>query len=231
MLARASVVAALLYAACLLAGCAAAPERTSLSAATPPVDADTRTIYVVRRKWHIDVGFEASDLDASLKPVSRLFPSVRYVFFGFGDRHYFLAKKHGAPVLLSALWPGEGLVLVTELSGDPQAAFGASQVIALKISAADFARAQDFVWTSLKQMPGASSRTAPYAPGPYEESVYLAATPHYSALHTCNTWAAEVLAAGGFRIQPRVILFAGQLWSRVSAASARASLPTIATHP
>ena len=54
------------------------------------------TVYVVRRKWHIDVGFAAADL-GPLAFVSAEFPGAKYVFFGFGDRHYLLAKQPRCP--------------------------------------------------------------------------------------------------------------------------------------
>ena len=42
-------------------------------------------IYVVRRGWHMDIGFAAADLQPPLNDVIGQFPGVRYLFFGFGD--------------------------------------------------------------------------------------------------------------------------------------------------
>jgi hypothetical protein len=69
-----------------------------------------------------------------------------------------------------------------------------------------------------------------YAPGPYEDSLYFAATERYSAIHTCNTWAAEALRAGGLPLRAKLVVFAGQLWSQLSnpAAIRRTSPPAIA---
>jgi hypothetical protein len=166
-------------------------------------------IYVVRRGWHIDVGFAAADVQPPLNSVAAQFPGVRYLFFGFGDRHYLLAKNRNAPVVLGALWPGRGLILATALGSSPQEAFGATHVIALAVSQGESRRAQEFIWRSLDQ------QSTPYAPGPYEGSLYFAATPRYSALHTCNTWAAQSLAAAALPIHSTGVLFAGQLWSQV----------------
>ena len=52
-------------------------------------------------------------------------------------------------------------------------------------------------------------------PGPYEGSAYLRASERYSALHTCNTWAAELLQASGLPVHSHGVLFAGQLWRQV----------------
>jgi hypothetical protein len=54
------------------------------------------------------------------------FPGAQYLFFGFGDRHYLLAKNRGAPVALAALWPGRGMFLATGLTSAPSVAFGDS---------------------------------------------------------------------------------------------------------
>ncbi len=170
------------------------------------------SVYVARRSWHIDVGIEVADLAAPLVAVADALPGARYVFFGFGDRHYLLAKNHNAPVLLAALWPGSGMMLMTGLSSSPQLGFGAEQVIALKLDSAQMQALQAFIWNTLDSRGGAAS---PYAPGPYEGSVYFPAATRYWALRTCNTWAAQALRASGLRIRSTGVIFAGQLWSRV----------------
>jgi hypothetical protein len=166
-------------------------------------------IYVARRSWHIDIGFAAADLQPPLDAVAAQFPGVRYLFFGFGDRHYLLAKDRNAPVLLAALWPGRGMILATALASSPQNAFGAAHVIALSVTQKQARDTQAFVSHSLE------NGVTPYATGPYEGSVFFAATPRYSAFHTCNTWAAESLRAAALPIHSAGVIFAGQLWSQV----------------
>ena len=175
-------------------------------------------IYVVRRGWHIDVGFASADIQQPMNSVAAQFPGVRYLFFGFGDRRYLLTKNRNAPVLLGALWPGRGLILATALGSPPQEAFGATQVIALVVSREQSRRAQEFIRRTLDQPSTEDpekSVMAPYAPGPYEGSLYFAATPRYSAFHTCNTWAAQALATAELPIHSSGVLFAGQLWGQV----------------
>jgi hypothetical protein len=81
-------------------------------------------------------------------------------------------------------------------------------VVALAVTEEQMRNAQAFIWRSL-------GGVQPYAPGPYEGSLYFAATPRYSALHTCNTWAAQSLAAAALPIHSGGVLFAGQLWGQV----------------
>jgi hypothetical protein len=170
------------------------------------------TIYVARRGWHIDVGMKVSDLAAPLEAAAAHLPGARYLFFGFGDRHYLAAKKHNAPVLLSAIWPGGGIVLVTALSASPDEGFGASHVTSLTVTADQMQALQSFIWTSLETQ---NSALLEPLPGPYEDSLYFSSTAKYSGLHTCNTWAAQALRATGFHVHTAGIIFAGQLWRQV----------------
>jgi hypothetical protein len=192
----------------LLAGCAPC---FSQSPASQPNKQSGAVIYVARRGWHIDIGFPASELQPPLSSVAARFADVHYVFFGFGDQHYLESTHHTASALLAALWPGAGLILATGVSVTPQEAFGSAQVLAVAVTSMQSNEAQRFVWRSLQPHTAA----APYTPGPYPGSLYLAATPQYSALHTCNTWAAESLAAAGLPVKSSRVIFAGQLWRRV----------------
>ena len=175
-------------------------------------------LYVARRGWHIDVGFAAADLAPPLDAVARRFAGARYVFFGFGDRHYLLAKNSHLPALLGAIWPGAGLVLVTALDNTPTDAFGATAVAALRLPARQALAAQSFIANSLA---GAN----PYGPGPYADSLYYEARPRYSGWHTCNTWVAETLRSADLPVRTTGVVFAGQLWPEVQRLAHRASLP------
>ena len=128
------------------------------------------TVYVARRSWHVDVGIEVTDLAPPLAALADALPGARYLFFGFGDRHYLLAKKHNAPVLLAALWPGAGMMLVTGLSSSPEESFGGEDVISLELNAEQMRALQAFIWNTLYTRSGAPSA---YAPGPYAGSGVL----------------------------------------------------------
>lgn len=183
------------------------------------------TIFVARRGWHIDIGMAAADLAPPLTQAGAALPGAAYVFFGFADKHYLLAKNHHAPVLLSALFPGAGILLTTGLTNSPAQAFGAAHVIALAVSEEQMRALQSFVWRSLRTQDGVLKV---FRDGPYEESVYFLATQKYSAFHTCNTWGAEALRAAGFHVHTTGVIFAGQLWiqarrlKRVQARTAQA---------
>jgi hypothetical protein len=202
----------------LLAACAVtsgdltAATIASTAAAVRSIETSTlprsATIFVARRGWHIDIGFAVSDLNAPLDSLSEQLPGTKYLFFGFGDRHFLMAKNPNAPATIAALWPGPGLMLVTGLKGTPTGGFGDEHVIALGVSATQSLAAQSFVWNAL------AAKTA-HGPGPYQDSLYFDAVARYSALHTCNTWAAEVLKAAGLPVRSAAVVLAGQLWGQV----------------
>lgn len=198
-------IRAVVWAACLMVACGAY--------------ARADTLIVARRGWHIDVGFPVDELAPPLDSMDGELPGASSIFFGFGDRRYLMSRHRGAPVLLRALWPGAGLILATGLHAAPAAAFGASHVVALSVSREGSLAAQAFVWDAMteEQRLALQSRDAPVGiPGPYEGSAFFESRRRYSALHTCNTWAAEVLVHAGLPLRSGGVLFAGQLWRRVT---------------
>ena len=170
------------------------------------------TMYVVRRGWHVDVGFAARDLMGPLKVASEQFPDARFFTFGFGDRRYLHAHNPDFPSMLAALWPGEGLMLVTALRGTPQQAFGDSQVVELTLTGRKTSEAQRRMTASVSLQNG---RPQSDGPGPYEGSAYWRSTLRYSAVYTCNTWAAQVLDSAGLPLRVHGVVFAGQVWRPV----------------
>ena len=119
----------------LLVACSATPPRLTEE---QPVrsSSSSSVIYVIKRKWHVDIGFAATDLQAPLASLRADFPAAQYLVFGFGDRHYLLAQDRGFGGMLAALWPGRGLMLATGLPTTTQAAFGDDNVIEIPLTAA-----------------------------------------------------------------------------------------------
>jgi hypothetical protein len=188
----------------LLVACSAAPPRVA--------ERKSAVIYVVKRNWHVDIGFAAADLQPPLASLRADFPGAGFLLFGFGDRHYLLDRDRGFGGMVAAFWPGAGVILATGLIAPAQAAFGADNVIEVRVSAAQARALQQFVWQSLSAHGGG---VTPLRTGPYEGSLYYAATQRYSALHTCNTWAAEALRASGLSIHSHGVALSGQLWIQV----------------
>jgi hypothetical protein len=150
-----------------------------------------------------------SNLNPPLSGLRTQLPGARYLVFGFGDRGYLMNKGRGLGALLGAIWPGEGLVLVTGLAATPEQAFGEQGVVRLMLSPGQALALQQFIWGTLQ--PSGSIPQA-LAPGPYDGSFYFAAKARYSGLHTCNTWTAEGLSAAGLDVSSVGVEFAAQIW-------------------
>jgi uncharacterized protein (TIGR02117 family) len=193
----------------LLCACSSLQERSSGAPGSSAASAQS-TVYVIRRSWHIDVGFAADDLVPPLAAVRADFPGVTYLSFGFGDRRYLLHK--GGLSMLAALFGGAGVVLATGLRATPEEAFGQGEVVRLSVSRAQLVDLQQFLWRTLTAYDG---RVAPLQAGPYSGSLYYASSQRYSALHTCNTWAAEALKSAGLGVRSAGVEFASELWVQV----------------
>lgn len=194
---------------CLLAGgCLLQASAIAWAAPAEPASAQ---VWVARRGWHVDLGLAVDQMNGPLRSVAAHFPAAHFIFFGFGDRRYLTAKRHGSFTLAAALWPGAGLTLVTAIEGQPSQAFGEQHALRLNLNERQMRSLQDFIWATFASVDGVASLLGP---GPYEGSLYFAALPRYSGLHTCNTWAAEGLAAAQLPIHRRFVVLAGQLWSQ-----------------
>ena len=207
-------LAALAAVVLLVGACSDVPARTVRAAADDAPRAST--ILLVRRGWHVDVGFDVAALEPTLAEVAKAVPGARYVLFGFGDRRYMLSRDEGSCSAVAALWPGAGLVLLTGLATTPAAAFRGSDAQSIPITADGARAAQDFIWNTLRHT---AAPVRPLADGPYPGSYYFDSDTRYSALHTCNTWAAEVLQVAGVPLESTGVVFAGQIWNRARRAT------------
>jgi uncharacterized protein (TIGR02117 family) len=225
-----AVVAGLAMALALTA-CGSAPRRAADIALSGEVGSLV-TVYVIKRSWHTDIGFAVADLPPPLAKLRPALPEADYLLFGFGDKHYLLSRGNSFGGLLGAVWPGDGLVLMTGIEGTPEQAFGAAGVARLQVNATQANRLEEFIWNTLATHDGVATALAP---GPYDESVYYEATPRYSALHTCNTWTAEGLRAAGLPVHSFGVEFSWQVWPQVrrlqGATQASAAPETSAARP
>ena len=196
-----------------LAACAAAP--------LPPVPDGPATIYVVGRGWHTDIGLPADQVNGPLASLEGDFPGVRFMVFGFGERNYLMTRTVGPGDALSALFPSPSAVLMTALTAPPTEAFSDEQVVTLRLPRAGADRLAEAMWTALEKAPDGSARRL--ADGPYLGSAFYASTETYDGFHTCNTWTALLLRDAGLPVDPRGVLFVGQVMDQAAAIQARQS--------
>jgi hypothetical protein len=202
---------AILFGLLTLAGCADPPPPDP----GPPV----ATIYVVERGWHTDIGLPARGL-GPLRPFEHEFPGARFFVFGFGEKNYLQARDPTPGLMLRALFPGEGLILVTALNASPAQAFAAYRVLARPISADGLERLTRFIAASIEWTAAGRPRLA--AQGPYDGSLFYASRVSYSLFDTCNTWTARALQAAGEPVSAAGVITASQLLDQLAPASDRA---------
>jgi uncharacterized protein (TIGR02117 family) len=206
-----------LLAALGLLACASRPAPAPL-----PPEAATETLHLIARDWHTEVGLDVRDLQGRLALLAAWWPGAGTLAIGFGDRAYLLSRERSLPLMAQALLPGPGAMLVTGLSAPPEDAFGADSALRLRLTPAGMRRVQKALEASFEW--DAGDEPVHLADGPYLGSVFLASALRYSALYTCNTWTAEMLAEAGLPVRVAGVLFAGQVM-RQGRAVARAADP------
>jgi hypothetical protein len=194
---------AILLLAGTLAGCASAPP-----ASVAPASADAVTIAVVDRGWHTDIALPADQISGPLAVLARSSPGARYLVFGFGDRAYFMTREETVGQTLTALFPGPGVILLTGLRATPVEAFGAGNVVMLRLPRPAFDHVAEFVWMTLAIPGGAAQRLAD---GPYAGSAFYASGTTYDALDNCNAWTVRALHHGQLPVDTALVLFAEQV--------------------
>jgi Protein of unknown function (DUF2459) len=194
----------------------------------PPAVPEALPLYVVKRGWHVDVGIATTDVLPELRAVSAAFPDSSYLLFGFGERRYLLQRNFGS--MLAALWPGDALLMVTSLHApQPQDVFGSNSVVRLAVTPQQMRNLQSFIAQTLATHDGAP---VPVVPAPLD-GAYYQSSQRYSAVHTCNTWAAEALRAAQLPIDSSGVEFAWQLWHQVQRLAGTLTLSRnepVATH-
>lgn len=198
----------------VLTACTSVSTRSTPPAPPTPASQERQTVYVVRRGWHIDIGIARVDALPPLVQIAAAFPEARYLLFGFGDRRYLL--HGGAGNMVAALWGGAGLVLVTSLGPQPPGqVFGRDSVVEVPLTPQQMSDLQAFIGRSFAERDGAlvPVPSGPHAVGSF--NAFYESAQRYSALHTCNTWAAEVLQSARLPIDSSGVEFAWQLWQQV----------------
>lgn len=172
-------------------------------------------VTIVDRGWHTDIALPAAALSGPLVRVVDAFPGARFLVFGFGDREYYMSREESVLQTVRAMFPGPGVILVTALKQSPADAFGAERVVTLRFTCDEFSNIGTFVAHSLAMR--AVDRPQPLAEGPYPGSEFYASDEIYDLFHNCNRWTTEGLQEAGLPVDPRGVIFAGQVMGQVEA--------------
>lgn len=199
----------------LVTGCASNPP---LAKGAPAAGPANKVVYVIDRGWHTDIALPINEISGPLMGIRPNLSAVRYLLFGFGDRHYLLARKITFLNTLASLFPGRSVILITMLRTPPAHAFGRKNVVKLRLSRAGLERITAFLWSYIAK--SRAGQPVGLGDGPYPGSFYYASPGTYDAFHTCNSWVAETLASGGLTINSHGVIFADQVMRQARALAA-----------
>jgi uncharacterized protein (TIGR02117 family) len=185
-----------------------------LAARAAPAAPDCRTIYVVGHERHAGIIVDRRDFDPVGSAETPEFLTRGWLEFGWGDADFYQARGESVLLGLKALFvPTDSVVHVHAFSGAPPGNFPKSEVLELPLTGVGYARLLAFLGSSFKR--DDAGRVARLGPGLYGLSYFYAGEGRYHAFRTCNTWAAEALAAGGFPIDPAGVGTVGQFMDGV----------------
>ncbi|MGH6620708.1 MAG: DUF2459 domain-containing protein [Alphaproteobacteria bacterium] len=174
--------------------------------AAPPC----RPVYILRHEWHAGIIVDRRDVAADFGLNTPDLLAKEWLEFGWGDEDFYQTPDAGLLLGLKAIFlRNDSVMHVHAFDGAPDRVFPQSEVVALRLPAEGYARLLAFIRASFKR--DAESRVRRLGPGLYGLSYFYEGEGAYHAFRTCNTWAAEALAAGGFPIDPSGLVTVGQL--------------------
>ena len=184
------------------------------------------TLYLTAAGWHTGLVVPVDRLNGPWRTLLRDFPGATYLWFGWGERNYYMTAEPTAVDALRALLPGPAVVLVTPLFQPPQEGSFGQRVFALGMTSAGVTRLVDYLWSAFAKSPKREPIIA--GRGLSTGSMFYAATGTYSATYTCNTWTAQALHVGGLPVTASGVVLADQVVEQVEgmngpAAPSRAS--------
>ncbi len=167
--------------------------------------------------WHTGLIVRPQSLGRLWPNLRPWFPHARYLLIGWGNRRFYMAPHPGLRAALAALVPSRSVLLVQGLHAAPSrspALYG-TRIRWLCLSRTGLHRLADDLNDSFKRQ--RAGQLVPVGPEPSTNGEFFASTGIYDAVHTCNTWVAAALHAGGLPVRARGVLFATQVMRQLTA--------------
>ena len=172
-----------------------------------PAGGDTVTVYIVNNGFHTDIALPADQVMARGGVLALTVPanSSTWLLYGWGDAGFFTQRGFslarigdGARALFAPNNPS--VIRVFGVDARPDQAFVKGSATPVVLSRAGFEALERHIEASFTARAG-----APIAvPVQSNDGVFFASHEHFSALRTCNSWAADQLAAAGLPTDPAV---------------------------
>jgi len=169
-------------------------------APSSPLPQGDRQVFVTSNGWHTGIAIKRSYLSPENMPEITDFPQAEFVEFGWGDAKFYPAKEADVDMALAAaLVPTAAVMHVVSLPAEPSRHFTRAEVVPLSLSKQDLDRLIAFISSSFDRK--SRPRADPIASGLYKSSYFYSANGKFHLLNTCNSWTAQALRAGGFKIK------------------------------
>jgi uncharacterized protein (TIGR02117 family) len=176
----------------------------------------TEPVYVIAEGWHTDICLPAARIPAPLDALRADYPRAEWLEIGWGQRDVYMTPNPSLLEELRATMPGPAVALVRPLLEPTPAGLGdpAAQVVRLLASQDGFARLCDALWASFARDAGGRPRRI--GPGQCGDCLFYASDGTYDLAHTCNTWTAEMLSAGGFPVRTQGVIRASEVMQQIT---------------
>lgn len=158
-----------------------------------------KTIFVASNGWHTGIIIARADLPPGAIPETADFPNARYFEFGWGNREYYPAPDKTIGMTLRAIVPGDAVVHLAGLPGDPRVVFPTAEFVAARVSADGFRRLVAFINEGFQR--SGAPRIGASHKGLYAFSAFYPGTGTFHLFYTCNTWVADGLARAGLPVR------------------------------
>jgi len=187
--------------------------------AASTAEARTRTVLAVNLGWHVGIAFAAGDLGRDALPEIDDFPNAPWIEIGWGDAGFYREPDPGLGTMLAAaLGPTPAVLHLVAMPVHPARYLPDAEVRSVPLDADQFRRLVDYVSSHMDR--GERTRAEALGPGLYPSSRFYPALGEFSLDRTCNTWAAQALAAAGLAIDPAGVVRASTLMNRIARAMA-----------
>lgn len=168
----------------------------------PPVE-----VSLLNNGFHTDLAFPRAALEARGGPLGRAvrdLPAGDWILIGWGDARFYVDQSpigdrlpDGARAFFR---PGNpSVVMLDPAQQDPRATYADRDRRTFLLSPAGFSRVAGRIEASLALENGCA-RVAAARAG--DDARFFASREHFSILHLCNHWTAEVLDDAGMPIRP-----------------------------
>ena len=167
-------------------------------------------IYLIDNGFHSDLAFPAETLTTGDDPVavmSRGAGAKPWIVIGWGDEKFYteegISASRVGDALRALFMPGNpSVVRVEGLTGAPDKVYVASASRRLLVSPAGLAAMRRRIDASMAVSAAGAVEPLSFRQPDDPDAIFDRSVEHFSVVHLCNHWAAQVLHAGGLPVTP-----------------------------